>query len=85
MADSDLRADVLAQIQTIIRQVLDDPEIVIRDTTTAADVSGWDSLTHVQIIVAIETAFGIRLKSSEVAQVENVGSLIDIALARRRS
>ena len=85
MADSDLRADVLAQIQTIIRQVINDPEIVIRDTTTAADVSGWDSLTHVQIIVAIEITFGIRLKSSEVAQVENVGSLIDIVLARRRS
>jgi len=82
MTDIDIRSDVLGKIQGIIRQELNDPELVINEDTTAADVSGWDSVTHVQIIVAVERTFGMRLKSSEVAQLENIGSLVDIVLAR---
>ena len=45
---------------------------------SASDVPGWDSLTHVQIIVAIEQAFNIRMSATEVAQLEDAGSLIDV-------
>jgi acyl carrier protein len=56
--------------------------LVIDEKTRALDVSGWDSLTHVQIIVGVEKKFGLRLKASEVAQLEHVGSLIDFVIAR---
>ena len=53
------------------------------EQTTAQDVPGWDSLTHVQIIVGVEQAFGIRMTSTEVAQLDNAGSLVDVILAHR--
>ena len=82
MIDMELHSTILTKIQAIIRQELNDTDLVINEGTTAAEVPGWDSLTHVQIIVAVEKTFGLRLKSSEVAQLENVGSLINIVLAR---
>jgi acyl carrier protein len=76
------RTEILLKIQGVIRDELNDPEMVIGEKTRASDVSGWDSLTHIQIIVGVERKFGFRLKASEVAQLEDVGSLIDLVIAR---
>ena len=46
--------DVRAELQEIFRQVFDDPTIVLRDDMTAADVEGWDSVTHIDLLIAIE-------------------------------
>jgi acyl carrier protein len=80
--DENKRAIALNRVQDIVRQVVDDPEVVITESTRADDVRGWDSLTNAHIIIATEKLFRIRLKASEVAQLENVGSLLDIILAR---
>jgi acyl carrier protein len=61
---------------------VNDPDLQITEKTTASDVDGWDSLTHVQIIVAVEKDFRFRMKASEVAQLENVESLINVVVAR---
>ena len=83
MIDNDkLHTNVLNKVQEIIRQVVDDPELVITRSTRADNVKGWDSLTNVQIIVAAEKLFRVRFNSSELSQLENVGSLLDIILAR---
>ena len=76
------RTKVLDVIQLIVRRELNNPGVVVSESTTASDVEGWDSLTHVLIIVGVEKHFGIRLKSSEVAQLVNAGSLVDIVLDR---
>ena len=73
--ESGNRRDVLDRIQTIAGQVLGDPNLRLEEETTARDVPGWDSLTHVQIVISVERAFGIRLKSTEVSQLENAGGL----------
>jgi acyl carrier protein len=49
--------------------------LVLEDTTVARDVPGWDSLTHVSLIVAIEREFKIRFTSGEITKLENVGAL----------
>lgn len=77
------RADVLTKIQQIAGDILGVPDLVLEEQTTARDVPGWDSLTHVQIVIGVERAFGIRLTSTEVAQLENAGSLVDIVFVRR--
>ncbi|QDZ08073.1 acyl carrier protein [Sphingomonas panacisoli] len=74
------RAAILETIQGIVESVLGVPGVAMTEDTTAQDVDGWDSLTHVQIIVAIEQHYNIRFSFSEVAQLENAGSLIDAVL-----
>lgn len=67
---------LLEQIQIIFRDVLDDEEIVLSEETTAEDVEGWDSLTHIQLIVAIEKQFKIKFTSREILSWKNVGELV---------
>ena len=76
----------LARLTVIFQEVFDDDEIPVSRATTARDVPGWDSLRHVSLLVSVERAFGVRFKSSEVANLKNVGELLDlIALHRGRS
>jgi acyl carrier protein len=82
MISADRRMDVLEKMAGIIRTTLRQPELNVMPATRAGDVEGWDSLSHLDIILSIEKAFKIRLKAGEVAKLENVGSLIEIALAR---
>jgi len=55
---------------------LDDDSIEINDTMTASDVDGWDSLSHITLIVNVEKSFGIKLSAAEVGSLSNVGQLL---------
>lgn len=76
------RNEVLDRVQEVFRDVLDDDEIVLTDQTTADDVEDWDSLSHIQLIVAIEKAFHIKFTSKEILSWKNVGELVDSILTR---
>ena len=52
---------------------LDDWELT--DTTLAAEVPGWDSLSHVNVVSAVENHFGVRFKNVEVLRLANIGDL----------
>lgn len=71
------RAEILAKVQEIFRDYLDDEGIVLLDSTTANDVEGWDSLTHIQLVVAAEKAFKIKFTSKEIMSWKNVGEMVD--------
>lgn len=66
------------KLQEIMQEVFDDEDIVIEDTTTADDIDGWDSLTHVQLIVAVEKAFSVKFSTVEVMKLKNVGEFISL-------
>jgi acyl carrier protein len=79
-------ADLLADLQTVFRRVFDEDDLVITETTSAADVNGWDSMAHINLIVAIEKKFGVRFTASEIASLggagQNVGNMAKLLAAK---
>jgi acyl carrier protein len=70
------KAEILQQINGIFIDVLDDDGVIISEATTANDVDGWDSLTHIQLVVAVEKHFKCRFTSKEIQNWNNVGEMI---------
>lgn len=54
---------------------LDLDDFDLKDETVAGEVPGWDSLSHVRIISAVESAYGVRFKTLELLKLRNVGDL----------
>ncbi len=59
----------------VFRRVFADPEINLTPDTTANDVDGWDSMSHVNLIMAVENRFNIRFNQKEIMGFRNVGDL----------
>ncbi|HNY06099.1 MAG TPA: acyl carrier protein [Candidatus Egerieousia sp.] len=76
------RAEVLKKVNDVFRDVLDNDEIVLKDETTADDVEGWDSLSHIQLVVAVEKAFKIKFTSGEILRWKNIGEMVDSILSK---
>jgi acyl carrier protein len=70
--------EVLAALQPIFRDVLDDPNLQINRGSNAATVRGWDSLAHINLISAIEQEFSVRFALGELEELKNVGDMIDL-------
>jgi len=71
------KENILPELQVIFRNILDDENLVLADEVTANDVEGWDSLAHIQLIVAIEKHFNIKFTSQEILSWKNVGEIIN--------
>jgi acyl carrier protein len=70
------REEALEAFTEICRNILDDDEVELEESTTAVDVDGWDSVSHVQILVSVEERFDVRFSTGESAAMKNVGDLI---------
>jgi acyl carrier protein len=72
--------DVRARAQEIFRDVFDDPALVLKDEMTADDVEGWDSLAHINLIIAVERTLGIKFATAEISRLkepgQNIGSFL---------
>lgn len=73
---------ILERLSQIVAETLDLGDFRLEPWMTAADVEGWDSLTNVQIVVAIEKAFGIRFSTGEIAAMNSIGDLVASTAAR---
>ena len=74
--------EILAKLQDIIRETVDNEDVLITNDTTASDVEGWDSLAHVMIIGEIRNVFGVKLTSLEVGSLRNIGEMVDAISAK---
>ncbi len=77
-------AAIWDRLTPLFRDVFEDPGLTVGPATTATDVAGWDSLSHIQLLVAVEKAFGVRFNTGEVAGLANVGEMVQL-IARRTS
>lgn len=75
-------AEVLAEVTHIFRTVLNDDSIQLKYETTASDVRDWDSLNHIELVVAIEKHFKIRFNFAELQKFKNVGEMCDNIVAK---
>jgi acyl carrier protein len=66
---------ILEDMGAVIRDVLDNDDLVITAATTAQDVPEWDSLSHVQLVVAMEKRFKVRFTAAEIRSFKNVGEM----------
>ncbi|MCS7085511.1 MAG: acyl carrier protein [Bacteroidia bacterium] len=64
------------EIQAIFRELFDNPNLVVGPETTAADVEGWDSLAHAELIRRVEKHFGVKFKLRQVLNFANVGDMV---------
>jgi acyl carrier protein len=76
------KAIIWGTCRQIFQEVFDDEQLSIGPETTADDIEGWDSLTHIQLLVTIEKAFRIRFNTGEIAGLANVGEMVEL-IARR--
>lgn len=72
--------ETLSKVQDIFRDVLDNEEIELSFDTTADDIEEWDSLSHIQLIVAVEKEFKVKFTSKEIMSWGNVGEMLDSIL-----
>lgn len=73
---------LLPRLTVVFQEVFDDDSIVISTETTANDIEEWDSIEHINLISAVETAFGMRFQMKEVSGMKNVGEMLEILQAR---
>ena len=72
------KPETIAKMLPVFHEVFDDDTLVIMPATSAGDVEGWDSLSHIRLMVAIESVFDVRIRASEAAKLNNVGELADL-------
>jgi acyl carrier protein len=64
------------RLTKVFRNVFEDDSIELTPKTTADDIEGWDSLSHINLIIAVEIEFGIEFKQNEIQSFANVGELL---------
>jgi len=77
-------SQVYETLNGIFRDVLDDDTIVLTPGTQAADVQGWDSFAHINLIVAAEMKFGVKFITGEVESMKCAGDLVRLILAKKK-
>jgi acyl carrier protein len=75
---------ILHRLTEILRDVLNEDDLVLTPETTADDVPGWDSMTHVNIIVEVERRFRIKFYTAEIDELQSVGDFVDL-IARKKA
>ncbi len=74
-------SEIYLRLRRIFSDVFDE-DLEVKPETSAQDVSGWESFSHINLILAIESAFAVRFTSSEIERMHNVCDMV--ALIQQR-
>jgi acyl carrier protein len=70
--------EIYEKLTAIFRDVFFEDDLVLSPETTADDVDGWDSLTHIRLVLAVSKAFGVKFSASEIGNLKNVGEFVGL-------
>lgn len=73
------------RLEQIFQDVFNNDEMVLTNETTAADVSGWDSIAHINLMFSIEDVFGVQFVGNQLAEFKNIGDLKKFLAANGKS
>ena len=73
---------ILEELQSIFRDILDQPDLVLTRDSNASNVEDWDSLAHVNLVTAVERRYNIKFALGELQELKNVGDMIDLIQAK---
>jgi len=77
------REQIISKLNEIFEDIIDEGSVSLSETSTSKDVDGWDSLTNIQLVVAIEKKYNIRFTSDEIMSWKNIGEMIDDILSKQ--
>ncbi len=76
------REEIFNKMNEVFREVFDDEDITVTDETTSDDIEDWDSLEHINLVVGMEKAFGVKFNVGEVNTLKNVGEMADLIASK---
>jgi acyl carrier protein len=76
------RETAFNKVQDIFRDVFDEKDMIIEETTNSDDIEEWDSLNHINLVSAIEKDFGIKVELSELKGLKDVGAMVDLIMIK---
>ena len=74
---------IYAELTTVFQDVFDDDSLEVTPDLSAKDVDGWDSLTHIRLLLSVEKKFNVKFTTSEIGRLENVGDLVTLIEAKK--
>lgn len=77
------RIQVLNKLQEIVRDVLDNEEVVLREETCMEDVEEWDSVAHMTVIAMLENEIGVQFDIEKIANAKTVKAMIDMVVENK--
>ncbi len=72
------REEIFLKVQDIFRDIFDEDDLEIQESTSSDDIEDWDSLNHINLVSAIEKEFNIRFALGELQSLKDVGAMIDL-------
>lgn len=72
-----MNQEILTQLEEIFKDIFELDELALNNETKASDIEEWDSLNHIQLVVAIEKNYNIKFTAAEIQKWENVGAICD--------
>lgn len=78
---------LIEEVTAVVRDVFGDDDITLSETSSASEVDGWDSLMHLNVVIALEKRFKIRFSTAEISDLKeegkNIGNLLELIAAKQ--
>jgi acyl carrier protein len=76
------REEIFTGVQDIFRDIFDEDDLVINDSTNSDEIEEWDSLNHINLVSAIEKEYKIKFSLVELVKFKDVGAMVDLMVER---